>query len=52
MWKYGVMKDLHDLDIKGRFIDDFLSKRKFKVRIDSTLSDVKKLERGYPIGWN
>ena len=48
-WKYGVMKDLHDLDIKGRlqqFIDGFLSKRKFRVRVGSTLSDVKNQEEG------
>ena len=49
MWKYGVMKGLHDLDIKGRlpqFIDGFLSKRKFSVHIESTLSDVKNQEEG------
>ena len=43
------MKDLHDQDIKGRlpqFIDGFLSKRKFRVCIDSTLSDVKNQEQG------
>ena len=48
MWKYGVMKDLHDLDMKGRllqFIDGFLSKRKFRVHIDSTLSGVKNQEK-------
>ena len=47
------MKDLHDLDIKGRlprFIDGFLSKRKLKVCIDSTLSDVKNQEEGIPQG--
>ena len=46
------MKDLGDLDIKGRlpqFID-FLSKRKFRNRLDSTLSDVKNQEEGIPQG--
>ena len=31
-WKYGIMRDLHDLGLKGRlqhFIDGFLSDRKF-----------------------
>ena len=53
MWKYGVMKDLHDLDIKGKlsqFIDGFLSKRKFRVHIDFTLSNVKNQEEGIPQG--
>ena len=53
MWKYGVMKDLHDLDIEGRlpqFIDGFLSKRKFRIHVDSTLSDVKNQEEGNPQG--
>ena len=52
-WNYGVMKDLHDLGMKGRlaqFIDGFLSKRKFRVHIDSTLSDVKNQEEGIPQG--
>ena len=47
-WKCGVIKDLHDLGITGRllqFIDGFLSKRKFRVCIDSTLSDAKMRKR-------
>ena len=47
------MKDLHDLDIKSRlpqFIDGFLSKRKFRDCVDSTLSDVKNQEEGIPQG--
>ena len=53
MWKYGVMKGLHDLGIKGRlpqFIDGILSKRKFRVHVDSTLSDVKNQEESIPQG--
>ena len=45
MWRYGVMKDLHDLDIKCRlpqFINHFLSKRKFR--------DVKNQEESIPQG--
>ena len=33
-WKYGIMKDLHDMDLRGRiplFIQNFLSERKFRV---------------------
>ena len=31
-WKYGIMKDLHDMDLRGRLplsIQNFLSERKF-----------------------
>ena len=40
--KYGIMKDLHDIGLRGRlpnFISNFLSDRSFNVRIGSTLSD-------------
>ena len=40
-WKYGIMRDMCDLGLKGRlphFISGFLSDRKFKVHIGSTLS--------------
>ena len=43
------MEDLHDLGIQDRlpqFIDGFLSKRKFRVHIDSTFSDEKNQEEG------
>ena len=35
-WKYGIMKDLHYMDLRGRlplFIQNFLSERKFRVRV-------------------
>ena len=41
------MRDLRDIELKGRlshFISEFLSDRKFKVRIGSTLSDMKNQE--------
>ena len=47
------MKDLHHQDIKVRlpqFIDGFLSKRKFRVCVDSSLSDVKNQEEGIQQG--
>ena len=52
-WKYGIMKDLQDLGLKGRlpsFISDFLSDRNFKVRVGSTLSDLHQQEEGVPQG--
>ena len=45
------MRDLRDLGQKGRhphFISGFLSDRKFKVCIGSTLSDMKNQEEGIP----
>ena len=47
------MRDLHDLGLKIRlphFISGFLSDRKFKVCIGSTLSDMKNQEEGVPQG--
>ena len=52
-WKYGVMKDLHELGIKGRlpqFIKGFLSNRKFRVYVDTTFSSVKNQDVGVPQG--
>ena len=52
-WKYGIMKDLHDIGLKGRlpnFISNFLSDRSFNVRIGSTLSDTFEQEQGVPQG--
>ena len=39
-WKYGIMKYLHDMDLRGRlplFIQNFLSERKFRVRVGTSL---------------
>ena len=44
---------MNDIDIKGRlpqFIVGFLSKRKFRVHINSTILDVKNQEEGIPQG--
>jgi ribonuclease HI len=52
-WKYGIMKDLHDMGLRGRlpyFINSFLTDRTFKVRIGSTLSDNYDQETGVPQG--
>ena len=52
-WKYGVIKALHELGIKGRlpqFIEGFLSNRKFRIRVDTTFLSVKNQEEGVPQG--
>jgi hypothetical protein len=38
-WKYGILKDLFDMWLKGKlpiFISNFLSDREFNVRVNST----------------
>ena len=52
-WKHGIMKDLHDIGLRGRlpnFISNFLSDRSFNIRIGSTLSDTFEQEQGVPQG--
>ena len=52
-WKYGIMKDLFDLGLRGNlpiFIDKFLHGRFFKVRVGSTLSLDILQEQGVPQG--
>ena len=52
-WKYGIIKDLHGIDLRGRlrnFVSNFLSDRSFNVRIGCTLSDTFKQEQGVPQG--
>ena len=39
-WKYGMRKDSNDMDLRGRlpiFIQNLLSKRKFRVRVGTSL---------------
>ena len=50
-WRYGIMNDLHNMGLKGRllnFIKAFLSDRKFRVFIGSTLSNIQNQEEGVP----
>ena len=50
-WRYGIMKDLHNIGLKGRlpnFIKVFLSDRKFQVCMRSTLSDIQNQEEAVP----
>ena len=52
-WKCGIMKNLHDMDLRGRlplFIHNFLSERKFQVRVGTSPSDFYDQEMGVPQG--
>ena len=52
-WKYGIMNDLQEIGLKIRlpiFVQNFLSKREFKVRVGSTLSEAHNQEQGVPQG--
>ncbi|MES9951106.1 MAG: reverse transcriptase domain-containing protein [Candidatus Thiodiazotropha sp.] len=52
-WRYGILKDLHELGLKGRlpsFIQSFLHDRTIQVRVGSTLSDRYDQEQGVPQG--
>ena len=52
-WKYGIMKDLYDMGLRGNlpnFIDNFLKERQFRVKVGSTLSDHFEQEMGVPQG--
>ena len=47
------MKDPHDMDLRRRlplFIQNFLSERKFRVRVGTSLSDFYDQEMGVPQG--
>ena len=50
-WRYGIMRDLYDLGIRGRlpiFIASFLSNRHFRVRIGTVLSNPHDQDWGCP----
>ena len=52
-WKYGILKDLHNVGLRGRlpiFIQRFLSNRHFRVRCGSTYSNIFDQENGVPQG--
>ena len=49
-WKYGILRDLHEFGVKGRyanFAESFLANRSIQVCIGSTLSDTS---QGVPQG--
>ena len=50
-WKGVIMKDLHEIGLKGRlplFIDNFLKGRKFKISLDSTHSSLNPQKESVP----
>ena len=52
-WKYGIMRDLYDLGLRGRLpmsMKNFLFERTFRVRVGSTFSDSQHPEEGVPQG--
>ena len=53
-WKYGIMKDLHKMELRGNlpvFIQNFLSERTFQILLSTTLSsDTFSQEEGVPQG--
>ena len=52
-WRYGILRDLHELGLKGRlpvFIKGFLADRRMQVRVGSTLSDQFEQAQGVPQG--
>ena len=52
-WKYGILRDLHEIGVKGRlanFVESFLANRSIQVRVGSTLSDTFGLSQGVPQG--
>ena len=52
-WRYGILRDLHELGLKGRlpvFIKSFLADRRMQVRVGSTLSDQFEQAQGVPQG--
>ena len=52
-WRYGIIKQLHDMGIRGhmiQFINSFLNDRFIKVRVGNTISSAYELEEGVPQG--
>ena len=52
-WRYGILRDLFNLNLRGNlpiFIKNFLSLRRFRIRIGSVLSDFFLQEEGVPQG--
>jgi potassium voltage-gated channel Eag-related subfamily H protein 8 len=52
-WRYGIMRDLHDLNFRGRlprFVANYLQDRTFQLRLGTTFSDLFQQENGVPQG--
>ena len=52
-WKYDILKEMFYMGLKGKLpnvISNFLSGRKFNVRVKSIYSDIQEQEMKVPIG--
>ncbi|GBM14741.1 RNA-directed DNA polymerase from mobile element jockey, partial [Araneus ventricosus] len=52
-WRYGILKYMYDIGLRGNlpiFIQNFLRLRKFRVKVESELSDFFIQEEGVPQG--
>ena len=52
-WKYGIMKDLHEIGMRGNmptFIENFLKNRTFRVHLGGEKSETYEQEMGVPQG--
>ena len=52
-WQYGILLELHAAGLRGRlplFVRDFLSDRRFRIRVGGTLSDWYRQVEGVPQG--
>ena len=52
-WKYGIMWDLYNMCLRGNlplYIQQFLSNRKFRVKVNNHLSNSFPQEEGVPQG--
>ena len=52
-WKHLIMKELHKFGLRGelaKLIEDYLTNRKFRVKVDSSLSEQYTQEMGVPQG--
>nr|BDT63038.1 MAG: hypothetical protein [Trachysalambria curvirostris nimavirus] len=52
-WKHGILMKLHDIGLRGAlptFVQNFLTERKFRVRVGDSLSDQYVQQEGVPQG--
>ena len=52
-WRYGILRDLYEVGLRGRlpmFVDKFLERRYFRVRVSTEMSAIKKQRIGVPQG--
>jgi hypothetical protein len=53
VWKYGLMRDLYEMGMRGnlpKYIQNFLTNRTFKVKINQYQSERKEQQTGIPQG--